>query len=88
MTVGNFEVLSKMCEQDQTGEFLKAFTAPSNFMEAKTGKQGWGFIKMAVDNQTVLDLTTGRSLAIVLMVYDVDEFERIKAEMERALCQE
>jgi hypothetical protein len=57
-------------------------------MEAKTGKQGWGFIKMAVDNKTVLDLTTGISLAIVLMVYDVDEFKRIKTEMESDQCQE
>ena len=78
----NFQVLSKMCEQDQTGEFQRAYMAPDNFIEAKTGKQGWGFIKMAVDNKTILELMTSRKLAIVLMVYDIDEFKRIKKETE------
>ena len=82
MKVDSFHVLSEMCDQDQTGKFQKAFTAPNNFMGANTGKDGWGFIKMAVDNQTVLDLATGRNLAIVLLVYDIDEFKRIKSEME------
>jgi len=82
MMADNFQVLSKMCEQDQTGEFQRAYMAPDNFIEAKTGKQGWGFIKMAVDNKTILELMTSRKLAIVLMVYDIDEFKRIKKETE------
>ena len=81
MTVDNFQVLSRMCERDQTGEFQRAYIAPDNFIEAKTGKQGWGFVKMAVDNKTIIELFTEKKTAMVLMIYDVDEFKRVKAEM-------
>jgi hypothetical protein len=82
MEVDNFDVLKKMCEQDQEGKYTKAYAGNTNFMDAQTGKDGWGYVKMAVDNKTIFDIGQNNNLLMMLMVYDLDEFKRVKAEME------
>lgn len=77
--VDNFDVLKKMADENSQG--IKAYTG-GNFMEAKTGKDGWGFVKMAVDNKTIAEMAAGKNLAVILMIYDRDEFSKVKAEME------
>ena len=83
MTIKSFDVLDRMCENDPDGNHLKAFMSPDNFIEAKTGNNGWGFVKMAVDNQTIIDMATNQKMMkFVMFVYDVDEYIKTKLVTE------
>ncbi len=82
MEVDNFDVLKKMCEQDQEGKYTKAYTGNTNFMDAQTGKDGWGFVKMAVDNKTIIEIAQNKNLLMMLLVYNLDEFRRVKNEIK------
>lgn len=83
MKVSAFDVFNKMCDLDPEGKAMKAFMSPNNFKGANTGKNGWGTIKMAVDNQTILDLALeNKHIKLVLFAYDCDEFTRVKQLLE------
>jgi len=81
MMANAFSVLDEMCNVDPIGEYLVMFTSPYNFLEAKTGKDGWGFVKMAVNNETIQKLFFKQQLKLVLLVYDIDKFAEIKNGM-------
>ncbi|NLI28293.1 MAG: hypothetical protein GX413_13095 [Acetobacter sp.] len=80
--VSAFSVLDEMCTRDPKGEHIVSFMSPDNFLEAKTGKDGWGFVKMAVNNDTIIRLMHKPSVKLVLLVYDVANFKEIKNDME------
>jgi hypothetical protein len=52
---------------------IRAFPISSNMIEANTGKDGWGHIKIAINNQSVGELFTEKLTGILYLV-DVDEF--------------
>ena len=81
--VSAFDVFNKMCDADPDGKALKAFMSPNNFKGANTGKSGWGTVKMAVDNQTIIDFgISDKHIKLVLFAYDCDEFARVKQLLE------
>lgn len=82
MKISNFSVLDRMSEIDSKS--FKAFPA-SNITSCQTGKgKGFGSININVDNDTIIDLTLGRKkINVVLLVYDLDEFDRIKKCLKR-----
>ena len=45
--------LQKLDNIGKRGGDIKAFVLSSNFIEARTGKDGWGFVKIAIDNASV-----------------------------------
>ena len=77
-----FMVLDEMCNRDPKGETIVSFMSPDNFIEAKTGKGGWGFVKMAVNNETILKLLHRKHVKLVLLAYDIDAFTEVKKSME------
>jgi hypothetical protein len=78
MEINNFDIIKEMSLQNN--QSFKLFPA-SNVEQVSTRKNGWGFIKMAIDNLTADQIVGGKNLFIGLFVYDLDEFERIKKEM-------
>ena len=78
--VSSFDVLNKMCDGDAEGKVLRMF-AGNNLIEAKTGKNGWGFAKIAINNETVNNMGFD-NWNIALLVYDPKAFKATKAELE------
>lgn len=81
--VNAFMVLDEMCNRDTKGETIVSFMSPDNFLEAKTGRDGWGFVKMAVNNETIHKLFHKKHIKLVLLAYDIDDFIDVKKSMER-----
>jgi hypothetical protein len=82
MKANSFHVLDEMCNKDPNGEYIVMFMSPDNFMEAKTGRGGWGFVKMAVNNETIQKLFHRQKVKLVLLAYDMDKYFEVKNEME------
>jgi hypothetical protein len=82
--MGAFQVLNEMCNQDPNGEYLRAFMSPDNFIEAKQGKGGWGWIKMAVDNTTMFRMLTGQKIKLVLFAYDIDKYKEVEKSLKES----
>lgn len=79
-----FYVLDEMCKRDPDGKHIVAFMSPDNFIEAKSGKNGWGFVKMAVNNETINKLFFSNStIKIALIIYDLDTYTEINNEIEK-----
>lgn len=78
----SFRVLDKMFESDPTGQYAVAFMSPDNFIEAKSGKDGWGWIKMAVNNDTINKMFLGGKIGLVLFAFDVDKYREISKVIE------
>lgn len=47
---------------------IKAFILPNNFVEANTGKDGWGRLTVAVDNATVADFFSDSVIGVLYVV--------------------
>ena len=77
-----FYVLDEMCKRDTGGEHIVSFMSPDNFIEARTGRSGWGFIKMAVNNDTIHNMLHKQHVKLVLIAYDIDNFIAVKKDME------
>lgn len=54
---------------------IKAFTLDSNFKRGQIGKQGWGEITIAVDNQTIKDYANSELIG-VLYITSKEEWEK------------
>ena len=78
--IDNFLVLSKMC--DRNDKSIKLYSGETNFIGSTTGKDGWGKVIVAVDNETILDDIANNRATISLLIYDSDVFKKIKKEME------
>jgi hypothetical protein len=78
-----FDVIGKMFENDPKGEHAVAFISPDNFLEAKSGKDGWGFVKMAVNNDTVFKMLTQQNIKLVLIAYDIDNYKEIAESIDK-----
>jgi len=77
-----FVVLDKMFESEPLGKYVVAFRSPDNFIEAKSGKDGWGWIKMAVNNDTITKMFLGNKIGLVLFAFDVDKYREISKAIE------
>lgn len=53
---------------------IKAFTIGTNMIQANTGKNGWGYVKIAIDNASVVELATDRLIGVLYLV-DEKEFK-------------
>lgn len=77
--VNSFDVLKKMClDNEQT---FKMFPGDTNFIEAKTGKDGWGKVVMAVDNGTIEELFLNGKKVCALMFYDMDKYKETEQKI-------
>lgn len=77
--INHFDVLKRMGELDNKN--FKLFSGETNLIEMQTGKDGWGRITMAVDNATITDSINSNKF-IGLFIYNIDDFYKIKNEME------
>jgi hypothetical protein len=77
MSVNNFDVLKEMSKRNMD---IKMFPR-DNLREAKReGKQTW--VKIAVDDETVLRLFRNDKLVFALLIADGEQFSTLKAELE------
>ena len=60
---------------------IKAFPVSSNLIEANTGKDGWGYIKIAVDNTTIQEMYINNKYTGVLYLVSHEEWRK-EAEAE------
>jgi rubrerythrin len=56
---------------------IRAFPVSSNMIEAKTRKDGWGYIKIAINNQSVFDMFADKLTGILYLVSN-EEWEKEK----------
>ena len=82
MTVNNFDVLKTMA--DRNGK-IKSFPV-SNVTYAASGKVH-GNLHIMVDNETATKIMLGDPIIFSLIVADVDEFEKTRADLEAELRQ-
>lgn len=54
---------------------IKAFPLTTNLKSGNTGKDGWGELKIAVDNATVINFTNNKVIG-VLYVIGREEWEK------------
>jgi hypothetical protein len=54
---------------------VKAFTLNTNLMEAHTGKNGWGYVKIAIDNNSVTRLALDQLVGILYLI-GIDEWDK------------
>jgi len=80
MKINNFDIIKEMSLQNN--QSFKLFPA-SNVEQVSTRKGGWGFVKIAIDNLTADQIMREKNLFIGLLVYDLNEFDRIKKEMQK-----
>jgi len=52
-----------------------------NFIYARTGKNGWGEVRIAVDNDTIMRLES-ENLNLYLLIYDIKKFIEVRNQME------
>lgn len=78
--IDNFLVLSRMCDKNDTS--IKGYSGSTNFISADTGRDGWGEVRMAVDNATIMNEILNNKATIFLLIYDSNIFKQIKTEME------
>jgi hypothetical protein len=54
---------------------IRGFPVPVNMMEAQTGRKGWGWIKIAINNESVQDLFADKLTGILYLVSN-EEWEK------------
>jgi hypothetical protein len=74
-----FEVLKEMSAR-KMGE-LKSFPL-ENVTNISTGKDGWGRVTIAIDNETAGRLMRGDPLIFALIVADGEAFRKVKEDLE------
>jgi hypothetical protein len=61
---------------------LRLFPGDTNFLESKTGKNGWGKVSMAVDNKTIQELVfDGKSTVCALLFYNTDKYRETEKKI-------
>jgi hypothetical protein len=55
---------------------IKAFPIPSNLIEMNTGKNGWGYIKIAVDNSSITECVINDKYIGVFYLVNREEFKQ------------
>jgi hypothetical protein len=74
--VSNFDILKVLSQSTTEGDLV--MYPPSNIKRARTGKDGWGEVTMAVANADILS----REHRFVLYAFNMERFEEVKKEME------
>jgi hypothetical protein len=74
-----FEVLKEMGDRGMSE--LKSFPL-DNVKQINTGKDGWGQVTIAIDNETASKLMTGYPLIFSLVIADGETFRQVKEELE------
>lgn len=82
--INSFDVLKTLAEQNVPS--FKLFPS-GNVTDLRVGKDGWGKVTFALDNATVQKLLndtmgTKQTIAAVVLVWDVADFEHVKSELE------
>ena len=80
--VDPFDVLKEMTNKNMD---IKAFPLSSNLTQVQTGKDGWGRVTIAVDNQTCAQIVVGGSLVMTLLIADGKQFEEVKKRLSDGL---
>lgn len=57
---------------------IKAFPIAHNFISADTGKNGWGNVKIAVDNATIIEMGVNQKYTGILYLVSNDEWQAEK----------
>ena len=78
--VSSFDVLKTMSQRNLD---IRGFKL-DNMKSARTGKNGFGSITLAINNDTVIDLLTGKSLTGMLLVADYDQYKEVEKELQEA----
>ena len=77
--INAFDVLKRMSLDDE--KTFKMFPGDTNFIEAKSGKDGWGKVVMAVDNGTIGELLLDGQNVCVLMFYNMDKYRETEQKI-------
>ncbi len=78
--VNSFDILKAMSDNDE--KTFKLFPGDTNFIEAKTGKNGWGKVVIAVDNKTIEDLfLLDRQTVCALIFYNMDKYQEFEQKI-------
>lgn len=83
MSVSPFDVLRVMSEREKD---ITMFPS-DNLKNIRTGKNGWGSVEMAVDNNTAQRIMTSNKesgVMFFLMVIDYEQYSEIMAELKAA----
>ncbi len=73
--MNNFEVLDKMCERNDKS--IKMFPK-CNIKSMRTGKDGFGSVTVAIDNESIHNLLNGSNHNLAVLVYDLSVMQEIK----------
>lgn len=60
---------------------IRAFATSTNMIEAKSGKDGWGHIKIAINNQSVHELFNDDLIGILYLIHR-DEWNKESEDEE------
>lgn len=60
---------------------IKAFPISSNMIEAQTGKNGWGYVKIAVNNESINKILLEKYTGILYLV-SIEEFNNERLERD------
>ena len=78
--IGNFDVLKALGEQGCKS--FKGFFS-DNITQVSTGKDGWGRVTVAIDNETASKVMVGNpDIVFMLVVADRADFDNAKAALE------
>lgn len=81
MAVNNFDVLKTLGEKGCKS--FKGFFG-DNITQVSAGKNGWGRVTVAIDNETASKIMTGNpEIVFMLVVADQADFDEAKAELEK-----
>jgi hypothetical protein len=64
---------------------IKAFPLQTNMIEAHTGKNGWGRLIIAIDNNSIVRMLDNQIIG-VLFVFGKDEWEAEKTDEPQKTC--
>jgi hypothetical protein len=77
--VNAFDVLKRMSLDNE--RTLKLFPGDTNFIESKSGKDGWGKVVMAVDNGTIGELFLDDQTVCVLIFYNMNKYRETEQKI-------
>ena len=78
--ISAFEVFNKISVDDNKN--LKFFSINDNFKSAKSGKNGWGSIEIAVDNASVVNLMEEVPMVGGLLIVPKEDYEAALGTMK------
>ena len=82
MGVSKFDVLKEMSKQNKD---IRLFPS-GNLKNVKTGKDGWGSVEMAIDNQTaqrIMDFSDKERIMYFFMFVDYAQFLEVQSDIEK-----